>query len=193
MEKNCDVRKIINPNELVDVFYGFVIENEIYNEYQKKLRKSRRGELGNVTYLINEVSKPKTAESYAKTPLYVLSFDDGEDFDYWIGDIMISWLSYLNEYLDSCNLKMKKIVLLIRFLRENNITRKFKTKLMLEHTFYDDSEYNLINVLKRNMVFKIDITKIISFESREEYQFWENIQEKWQKFYDNFSRRLNII
>lgn len=88
MEKNCDIRKSINPNELVDVFYGFVIENEIYNKYQKKLRKSRRGELGNVTYLINEASKAKTAESYAKTPFYVLSFDDGEDFDYWIGDIM---------------------------------------------------------------------------------------------------------
>ena len=49
MEKNCDIRKIINPNELVDVFYGFVIENEIYNKYQKKLRKSRRRELGNET------------------------------------------------------------------------------------------------------------------------------------------------
>ena len=60
---------------------------------------------------------------------------------------------------------------------------------MFDYSFFEDSEYNLINVLKRNMVFKIDITKIISFESREEYQFWENIQEKWQKFYDNFSRR----
>lgn len=67
MEKNCDIRKIINPNELVDVFYGFIIENEIYNKYQKKLRKSRRGELGNVTYLINEASKAKTSEAYAKT------------------------------------------------------------------------------------------------------------------------------
>ena len=63
MEKNCDIRKSIKPNELVDVFYGFVIENEIYNKYQKKLRKSRRGELGNVTYLINEASKAKTAEA----------------------------------------------------------------------------------------------------------------------------------
>ena len=36
MEKNCDIRKSINPNELVDVFYGFIIENEIYNKYQKK-------------------------------------------------------------------------------------------------------------------------------------------------------------
>ena len=189
MEKNCDIRKSINPNELVDVFYGFIIENEIYNKYQKKLRKSRRGELGNVTYLINEASKAKTSEAYAKTPFYVLSFDDGEDFDYWIGDIMISWLSYLNEYLDSCNLKMKKIALLIRFIRENNITKKFKTKLMFDYSFFEDSEYKLINVLKHNMVFNIDITKIISFESREEYQFWENIQEKWQKFYDNFSRR----
>ena len=60
---------------------------------------------------------------------------------------------------------------------------------MFDYSFFEDSEYNLINVLKHNMVFKIDITKIISFESREEYQFWENIQEKWQKFYDNFSRR----
>ena len=51
---------------------------------------------------------------------------------------------------------------------------------MFDYSFFEDSEYNLINVLKRNMVFKIDITKIISFESREEYQFWENIQEKWQ-------------
>ena len=64
---------------------------------------------------------------------------------------------------------------------------------MFDYSFFEDSEYNLINVLKHNMVFKIDITKIISFESREEYQFWENIQQKWQKFYDNFSRRLNII
>ena len=60
---------------------------------------------------------------------------------------------------------------------------------MFDYSFFEDSEYNLINVLKRNMAFKIDITKIIGFESREEYQFWENIQEKWQKFYDNFSRR----
>ena len=181
MEKNCDIRKIINPNELVDVFYGFVIENEIYNKYQKKLKKSRRGELGNVTYLINEVSKAKTAEAYAKTPFYVLSFDDGEDFDYWIGDIMISWLSYLNEYLDSCNLKMKKIALLIRFLRENNITRKFKTKLMFEHSFYDDSECSLIYLLKNSIVHEIDITTIIKFESYDEYRFWGNIQEKWEK------------
>lgn len=182
MEKNCDIRKIINPNELVDVFYGFIIENEIYNKYQKKLRKSRRGELGNVTYLINEASKAKTSEAYAKTPFYVLSFDDGEDFDYWIGDIMISWLSYLNEYLDSCNLKMKKIVLLIRFLRENNITQKFKTKLMFEHSFYDDSECSLIYLLKNSIVHEIDITKIIKFESYDEYRFWGNIQEKWEKF-----------
>lgn len=181
MEKNCDIRKIINPNELVDVFYGFIIENEIYNKYQKKLRKSRRGELGNVTYLINEASKAKTSEAYAKTPFYALSFDDGEDFDYWIGDIMISWLSYLNEYLDSCNLKMKKIVLLIRFLRENNITRKFKTKLMFEHSFHDDSECSLIYLLKNSIVHEIDITKIIKFESYDEYRFWENIQEKWEK------------
>ena len=60
---------------------------------------------------------------------------------------------------------------------------------MFDYSFFEDSEYSLINVLKRNMVFNIDITKIISFESREEYQFWENIQEKWQNFYDNFSRR----
>ena len=181
MEKNCDIRKSINPNELVDVFYGFIIENEIYNKYQKKLRKSRRGELGNVTYLINEVSKAKTAEAYAKTPFYVLSLDNGEDFDYWIGDIMISWLSYLNEYLDSCNLKMKKIALLIRFLRENNITRKFKTKLMFEHSFYDDSECSLIYLLKNSIVHEIDITTIIKFESYDEYRFWGNIQEKWEK------------
>ncbi len=181
MEKNCDIRKIINPNELVDVFYGFIIENEIYNKYQKKLRKSRRGELGNVTYLINEASKAKTAEAYAKTPFYVLSLDNGEDFDYWIGDIMISWLSYLNEYLDSCNLKMKKIALLIRFLRENNITRKFKTKLMFEHSSSEDLECNLIYLIKNNIVHKIDITTIISFESYDEYRFWGNIQEKWEK------------
>ena len=181
MEKNCDIRKIINPNELVDVFYGFIIENEIYNKYQKKLRKSRRGELGNVTYLINEASKAKTAEAYAKTPFYVLSLDNGEDFDYWIGDIMISWLSYLNEYLDSCNLKMKKIALLIRFLRENNITRKFKTKLMFEYSSSEDLECNLIYLIKNNIVHKIDITTIISFESYDEYRFWGNIQEKWEK------------
>ena len=60
---------------------------------------------------------------------------------------------------------------------------------MFDYSFFEDSEYNLINVLKHNIVCKIDITKIISFESREEYQFWENIQEKWQNFYDNFSRR----
>lgn len=182
MEKTCEIRKFIKPKELVDMFYGFIIENEIYNKYQKKLRKSRRGELGNVTYLINEASKAKTAEAYAKTPFYVLSFDDSEDFDYWIGDIMISWLSYLNEYLDSCNLKMKKIVLLIRFLRENNITRKFKTKLMFEHSFYDDSEYSLIYLLKNSIVHEIDITTIIKFESYDEYRFWGNIQEKWEKF-----------
>lgn len=182
MEKTCEIRKFIKPKELVDMFYGFIIENEIYNKYQKKLRKSRRGELGNVTYLINEASKAKTAEAYAKTPFYVLSFDDSEDFDYWIGDIMISWLSYLNEYLDSCNLKMKKILLLIRFLRENNITRKFKTKLMFEHSFYDDSEYSLIYLLKNSIVHEIDITTIIKFESYDEYRFWGNIQEKWEKF-----------
>lgn len=28
MEKNCDIRKIINPNELVDVFYKFIVEDE---------------------------------------------------------------------------------------------------------------------------------------------------------------------
>lgn len=61
---------------------------------------------------------------------------------------------------------------------------------MFDYSFFEDSEYSLINVLKRNMVFKIDITKIISFESREEYQFWENIQEKWQNFYDNFSKTI---
>ena len=181
MEKNCDIRKSINPNELVDVFYGFIIENEIYNKYQRKLRNSRHVELGTVTYLINEASKAKTSEAYAKTPFYVLSFDDGEDFDYWIGDIMISWLSYLNEYLDSCNLKMKKIALLIRFLRENNITRKFKTKLMFEHSFYDDSECSLIYLLKNSIVHEIDITTIIKFESYDEYRFWGNIQEKWEK------------
>ena len=189
MEKNCDIRKIINPYELVDIFYSFIIENNIYNKYQKKLRESKHVELGNVTYLINEVSKTKTANEYLKTPFYVLSFKDGEDFNYWIDNIMISWQSYIRKYLDSCNCKIEKIALLIRFLRENNITKKFKTKLMFDYSFFEDSEYNLINVLKRNMAFKIDITKIIGFESREEYQFWENIQEKWQKFYDNFSRR----
>lgn len=36
MEKNCDIRKIINQNELVDVFYGFVIEDEkLYNVKDK--------------------------------------------------------------------------------------------------------------------------------------------------------------
>lgn len=193
MEKNCDIRKIINPYELVNIFYSFIIENNIYNKYQKKLRESKHVELGNVTYLINEVSKTKTENAYLNTPLYVLSFKDGEDFNYWIDNIMISWQSYIRKYLDSCNCKIEKIALLIRFLRENNITKKFKTKLMFDYSFFEDSEYNLINVLKRNMIFNIDITKIISFESREEYQFWENIQEKWQKFYDNFSRRLNII
>ena len=185
MEKNCEIRKFIKPNELVDIFYKFIIENNIYNKYQKKLRESKHVEVGNVTYLINEVSKTKTAKAYVNTPLYVLSFKDGEDFNYWIDNIMISWQSYISKYL--C--KIEKIALLIRFLRENNITKKFKTKLMFDYSFFEDSEYNLINVLKRNMIFNIDITKIISFESREEYQFWENIQEKWQNFYDNFSRR----
>ena len=185
MEKTCEIRKFIKPNELVDVFYKFIIENNIYNKYQKKLRESKHLELGNVTYLINEVSKTKTANAYVKTPFYLLSFKDGEDFNYWIDNIMISWVSYISKYLG----KIEKIALLIRFLRENNITKKFKTKLMFDYSFFEDSEYNLINVLKHNIVCKIDITKIISFESREEYQFWENIQEKWQNFYDNFSRR----
>ena len=39
MEKNCDIRKIINPNELVNIFYKFIVENNIYNKYQKKLRE----------------------------------------------------------------------------------------------------------------------------------------------------------
>ena len=190
MEKTCEIRKFINPYELVDIFYKFIIENNIYNKYQKKLRESKHVELGNVTYLINEVSKTKTEKAYINTPFYVLSFKDGEDFNYWIDNIMISWLSYISKYLDLRNCKIEKIALLIRFLRENNITKKFKTKLMFDYSFFEDSEYSLINVLKRNMVFKIDITKIISFESREEYQFWENIQEKFEKFYDNFSKTI---
>lgn len=28
MEKNCDIRKIINPNELVGMFYKFIVEDE---------------------------------------------------------------------------------------------------------------------------------------------------------------------
>ena len=190
MEKTCEIRKFINPYELVDIFYKFIIENNIYNKYQKKLRESKHVELGNVTYLINEVSKTKTEKAYVNTPFYVLSFKDGEDFNYWIDNIMISWLSYISKYLDLRNCKIEKIALFIRFLRENNITKKFKTKLMFDYSFFEDSEYSLINVLKRNMVFKIDITKIINFESREEYQFWENIQEKWEKFYDNFSKTI---
>ena len=110
MEKNCDIRKIINPYELVDIFYSFIIENNIYNKYQKKLRESKHVELGNVTYLINEVSKTKTANAYLKTPFYVLSFKDGEDFNYWIDNIMISWQSYISKYLDSCNCKIEKNV-----------------------------------------------------------------------------------
>lgn len=183
MEKNCDIRKIINPNELVTMFFRFIIENEIYNKYQRKLRNSRHVELGIVTYLINEASKTKTSEAYIRTPFYVLSFKNSEDFDYWIGDIMISWLSYINEYLDSYNSKIEKIALLIRFLRENNITRKFKAKLMFEYSFYDDSECSLIYLLKNRIVSKIDITKIISFESYDECRFWGNIQEKWEKYY----------
>lgn len=190
MEKTCEIRKFIKPNELVDIFYKFIIENNIYDKYQKKLRESKHVELENVTYLINEVSKTKTANAYVKTPFYVLSFKDGEDFKYWIDNIMISWVSYISKYLDLFNCKIEKIALLIRFLRENNITKKFKTKLMFDYSFFEDSEYSLINVLKRNMILNIDITKIISFKSPEEYQFWKNIQEKWQKFYDNFSKTI---
>ena len=128
MEKTCEIRKIIKPNELVNIFYKFIIENNIYNKYQNKLRESKHVELGNVTYLINEVSKTKTAKAYVNTPLYVLSFKDGEDFNYWIDNIMISWQSYISKYLDSCNCKIEKIALLIRFLRENNITKKVQNK-----------------------------------------------------------------
>lgn len=131
MEKTCEIRKFIKPNELVDIFYSFIIENNIYNKYQKKLRESKHVELGNVTYLINEVSKTKTAKAYVNTPLYVLSFKDGEDFNYWIDNIMISWQSYISKYLDSCNCKIEKIALLIRFLRENNITKSSKQNLCL--------------------------------------------------------------
>lgn len=28
MEKNCDIRKSINQNELVDVFYKFIVKDE---------------------------------------------------------------------------------------------------------------------------------------------------------------------
>lgn len=28
MEKNCDIRKIISPNELVGMFYKFIVEDE---------------------------------------------------------------------------------------------------------------------------------------------------------------------
>lgn len=41
MEKTCEIRKFIKPNELVDIFYKFIIENNIYNKYQKKLRESK--------------------------------------------------------------------------------------------------------------------------------------------------------
>ena len=53
---------------------------------------------------------------------------------------------------------------------------------MFEHSFYDDSECSLIYLLKNSIVHEIDITKIIKFESYDEYRFWENIQEKWEKF-----------
>ena len=33
MEKNCDIRKIINPNELVDVFYKFIVEDENFIQH----------------------------------------------------------------------------------------------------------------------------------------------------------------
>ena len=36
MEKNCDIRKIINPNELVGMFYKFIVEDEkLYNVKDK--------------------------------------------------------------------------------------------------------------------------------------------------------------
>lgn len=194
MEKNCDIRKIINPNELVIMFFRFIIENEIYNKYQRKLRNSRHVELGIVTYLINEASKAKTSEAYIKTPFYVLSLESSEDFDYWIDDIMISWLSYINKYLDSCNFKIKIIALLIRFLRENNIMRRFKAKLMIEHSFFEDSEYSLIHIIKKiernNAQDKINIMTIMTSFTLNEYNFWGHIQKKWEQFYDKYSRTI---
>lgn len=197
MEKTCEIRKFINSYELINIFYKFLMENEIYRKYTRKLRISRYkeiGEFGLLTYLMNEASKAKTTEAYIKTPFYVLSFDDYKEYDYWIENIMISWLSFINKYIDSCNYRTKTIALLIRFIRENNITRKFKTKLMSSYSFFDDSESKLINILKKiepnNAQDEINITTLISVKSYEEYQFYRNIQKKWQKFYDNFSKTI---
>lgn len=197
MEKSCDIRKFITPKELVDIFYSFAIENRMWNRYLDKLRNSRFREIGNelcADYLINEISKTKTTEEYIKTPLYVLSLNDYTEYTYWIDDIMTSWLSYINKYLDSCDFRIKTIQLLIRFLRENNIIRRFKTKLMIEYSSFGDSEYSLIHILKKietnNAQDEINIMALMTSLTLNEYNFWAHIQKKWEQFYDKYSRTI---
>ena len=197
MEKSCDIRKFITPKELVDIFYSFAMENRIWNRYLDKLRNSRFREIGNelcADYLINEISKAKTTEEYIKTPLYVLSFNDYTEYNYWIDHIMTSWLSHINKYLDLCDFRTKTIQLLIRFLRENNIIRRFKTKLMIEYASFGDSEYSLIHILKKietnNAQDEINIMALMTSLTLNEYNFWAHIQKKWEQFYDKYSRTI---